>query len=340
MRMARPGRVTIQGSERMNSRAVGQHRAPFRGRRLGAEAKETECRRLENGARHAERRVHDERGEAIGQHRRTGKPAAVRRRRRAPRSHSPCSARRAPRRASGARSAGGYTIVTAMIVLARLGPRTATTRMARTRLGTAIIKIHQPRNRDVGERARHRRGKAQRDADDKRNAHHRNADEQGYPRAEDEARQHVMTVAVGSEDKTPGAARLPQRRRPHGVAKLLYRRIGGDDIRRQRRRTMTPNNGEAEKRRRGSRGTRPRTTPAARAARGRPSASSAIGGSSGAASAAMPDPRIDDAIDEVDDEVHADDDGRDQHHPALQRRIIAPADRIRSANGRRRARRR
>ena len=53
---------------------VGQHRAPFRGRRLGAETQEAEPRRLENGARHAKRGLHDEGGEAIGQYRRIGKP--------------------------------------------------------------------------------------------------------------------------------------------------------------------------------------------------------------------------------------------------------------------------
>src|SRR5271163_28226 len=57
-------------------------------------------------------------------------------------------------------------------------------------------------------------------------------------------------------------------------------------------------------------------------------ASSAIGVSSAATSAAMANPRIDDAVDEIDDQIDADDDRRDQHDPALQSRIVAPADRI------------
>ena len=38
-------------------------------------------------------------------------------------------------------------------------------------------------------------------------------------------------VAVGAEHEAPGAARLPDRRRPHRVAKLLDRRMGRDDSR-------------------------------------------------------------------------------------------------------------
>ena len=55
-----------------------------------------------------------------------------------------------------------------------------------------------------------------------------------------------MTVAIGSEHKAPGAARLPNRRRPHGVAKLLDRRMGRDDIRRQGQQDDEAENGEAE----------------------------------------------------------------------------------------------
>ena len=55
-----------------------------------------------------------------------------------------------------------------------------------------------------------------------------------------------MPVAIGSEHKSPGAARLPDRRRPHGVAKLLDRRVGRDDIRRQGEQGDETEDGEAE----------------------------------------------------------------------------------------------
>src|SRR3984957_2102626 len=57
-------------------------------------------------------------------------------------------------------------------------------------------------------------------------------------------------------------------------------------------------------------------------------ASSPIGFVSAATSAAMTNPGIDDSIDEIDDQVDEDDDGGDQQHAALQRWIIAPADGI------------
>src|ERR1700733_1185911 len=57
-------------------------------------------------------------------------------------------------------------------------------------------------------------------------------------------------------------------------------------------------------------------------------ASSAIGVASTAMSTAMADPGIDGAVDEIDDQIDQDDDGGDQQNAALQRRIIAPPDRI------------
>src|SRR6202035_5871160 len=57
-------------------------------------------------------------------------------------------------------------------------------------------------------------------------------------------------------------------------------------------------------------------------------ASSPIGVVSATTSAAMANPGIDEAIDEIDDQIDQDDDSGDEEHAALQRRIIAPADRI------------
>ena len=61
------------------------------------------------------------------------------------------------------------------------------------------------------------------------------------------------------------------------------------------------------------------------AARGRPRLPR---GRTSATSAGMADPRIDRAIDEVDEQIDEDDHRRDQHQAALQRRIVAPADRL------------
>ena len=47
---------------------VGQHRAPFRRRRLGAEAEEAQCRGVEDRGGEAERRLHDQRRQAVRQH--------------------------------------------------------------------------------------------------------------------------------------------------------------------------------------------------------------------------------------------------------------------------------
>src|ERR1700722_18432496 len=54
-------------------------------------------------------------------------------------------------------------------------------------------------------------------------------------------------------------------------------------------------------------------------------ASSPIGLVSAATSAAMADPGIDDSVDEIDDQIDQDDDGGDEQNAALQRWIIAPA---------------
>src|SRR4051794_13320796 len=45
-------------------------------------------------------------------------------------------------------------------------------------------------------------------------------------------------------------------------------------------------------------------------------------------STGMADPRIDEAIGEIDEQVDHDDDARDQHDAALEGRIIAPVDRF------------
>ena len=196
----------------------------------------------------------------------------------------------------------------------------ATTRIASTRLGTAMI-------RSIDARDRRRRPatppiaaeQAEDDADHERDAHHRQADEQRHPRAVDQPRQRVVAVAVGAEREAPRAARVPDRRRAHGVAKLLDRRMRRDEIGEDRdQRRSRDNDDEAEHRaavlaergpERGERrGLGENARPLRRSTAGM------------ATSAAMADPRIDRAIEEVDDEV---DEDRPRSRPAS-RRPAAP----------------
>src|SRR5664280_2726686 len=60
----------------------------------------------------------------------------------------------------------------------------------------------------------------------------------------------------------------------------------------------------------------------------RTSAASSLDRAGTATLAAMTDPRIDRAIDQVDDKVDADHHRRNQHHAALQGWVVAPADRF------------
>ncbi len=43
-----------------------------------------------------------------------------------------------------------------------------------------------------------------------------------------------MAVPIGAENEAPRAAGVPHRRSAHGVAELLDRRVGRDQVRRQR----------------------------------------------------------------------------------------------------------
>src|SRR5271155_2405310 len=51
-------------------------------------------------------------------------------------------------------------------------------------------------------------------------------------------------------------------------------------------------------------------------------------GRASATSAAMAYPRVDRAVEQIDDQVHRDDGGRNQQHAALERGIVPPADRL------------
>ena len=64
MKMAKPGMVATHHWSRMNCAAGGDHRAPFRRRRLRAEAEEAEAGGGEDDAGHVERQADDHRGQA------------------------------------------------------------------------------------------------------------------------------------------------------------------------------------------------------------------------------------------------------------------------------------
>ena len=126
-------------------------------------------------------------------------------------------------------------MVTAMIVLVRLGPRIATARMASTRSGTDMMRSIT-RVTSTSTRRIEGRREAQHDAEPEGDDHHREADEQRHARAVDQAREDVAPEPVGAEQEAPGAALHPDRRRLDGVAELLERRMGRD----QRRRRWRP----------------------------------------------------------------------------------------------------
>ena len=166
--------------------------------------------------------------------------------------------------------------------------------------------VHQPRDGDIDDRAGHRGGEAERDADDERHAHHREADEQRHARAVDEAREHVVAVAVGARARSarsrpPPRPAAPARRR--GTARSANRARRRSPPR--RRRTTRPKTAS------------PNTAPLfSRNAAQNAAQRRGLGEDgrriladrrcSAAASAAMADPRIDDAVDEVDDQIDAD----------------------------------
>ena len=213
IRIARPGSVTMPGIGADELARVGQHRAPLGGGRLRAQAEEAQRRRLEDRVGHAERGLHDQRRQAVGQHGHEHQPprpdaghargddvvlAEFGQRRRA---HA------------AARSAAGRRWSPRRWCWSRLGPSTATTRIASTRLGTAMIRsITRVIATSTALPERHA-GQAQQHADDERDAHHRQADEQRDARAVDQAREHVAAQAVGAEQEARAAAVGPDRRR-------------------------------------------------------------------------------------------------------------------------------
>ena len=252
-RMARPGRVTIQGSERMKLARVGQHGAPLGRRRLGAETQEAQRRRLQDGVGHAERRLDDEGGEAVRQHGDEGEAQAPHaghagrhhvilvefpQRRSA---HQPDEARQEHDR-DGDDGVG------------EAGPQDRHRQDGEDEGGHRHDDVHQAGDQHVGEVVEGRR-QAQHHADAEGDRHHGEADEQRHPRAVDQAGQDIPPRPVGAEREAPRAA-VEGRRRLDGVAELLEGRMRRDQGREDGHEDNEQRNGGTRHGPRGSRGRR------------------------------------------------------------------------------------
>ena len=123
-----------------------------------------------------------------------------------------------------------------MMVLARLGPRDGDDEDGEEQARHRHDHVHRPHDDDVDDRAVNAADSPSVDADNERDAHHREADEERQARAVDEPRKHVAADVVGAEQEARRAALLPDRRNADGIAELLDRRVGRNEIRRERRR--------------------------------------------------------------------------------------------------------
>src|SRR5574340_751454 len=210
-------------------------------------------------------------------------------------------------------------MVTATMVLARLGPSTATTRIASTRLGTAMIRsitrvtatsivwLRLPRNDTQASPSSTPTTKdtpmTARPMNSDTRAPWIRRDSMSRPRLSVPSRKRLLPP-----DSQAGAARTASRNCSFGEcgattsAKIASRTIAATT-------------------------TRPATAP--RFSRNA-TQNARSGGISplGASVSRMTYPGVDQAVQQVHQQVHADHDRRDQHHPALQGRIVAARDRF------------
>src|SRR5580704_6859053 len=214
-----------------------------------------------------------------------------------------------------------------MMVLARLGPRTATTSTASTRLGTAMIK--SMRRVMTTSRIGPPIAAASPSATPTMNDTHiterpMNSDTRAPKMSRDSASWPSPSVPSGKRHE-PSACQT-------GGARTASRNCsigewGATTFAIKAKKTMTPNTA------------RPNTAPlfSRNAAQNDASgegcartaaASSPIVVARAAKSAGMTDPGINHAIDEIDDQVDENDHGGDEQNAALQRRIVAAADGI------------
>src|SRR6185312_4686646 len=214
-----------------------------------------------------------------------------------------------------------------MMVLARLGPRTATTSTARTRLGTAMIKSMSRvmATSATGPAIAAMRPSATPAANDTPITETPMKSDTRAPKMRrDSMSCPSPSVPSGKRQEPPasqtGCVRTASRNCSIGEWGAIRFAVSA-------RRTMT------------AKTARPMTAPlfSRKAAQNAAdaegwartaAASSPLGAVSAAASAGMANPRIDHAIDEIDDEIDQNDDRRDEQDAALERGIIAPADRL------------
>src|SRR6202042_3055883 len=214
-----------------------------------------------------------------------------------------------------------------MMVLARLGPSTATTSTASTRLGTAMIRSM---NRVM--------------ATSKTGPAIAATSPSATPTMKDT---HITERPMNSDTRAPKMRRdsmswpspsVPSTKRHEppashtGGARTASRNCpigewGATTFAARARRTMTAKTARPNTAPRFSRKAAQNDANGEGCAR-TAAASSPIGVVSAATSAAMANPGIDEAIDEIDDQIDQDDDSGDEEHAALQRRIIAPTDGI------------
>src|SRR6185312_8857289 len=214
-----------------------------------------------------------------------------------------------------------------MMVLARLGPRTATTSTARTRLGTAMIKSMSRvmATSATGPAIAAMRPSATPATND-------------TPITETPMKSDTRAPKMRRDSMSCPSPSVPSGKRQEPPAS----QTGG--VRTASRNCSIGEWGATKlavsaKRTMNTKTARPMTAPlfsrnaAQNATNGEgwarmAAASSPIGGVSAATSAGMANPGVDDAIDEIDDEIDQDDHSGDEQDAALERRIVAPADRL------------
>ena len=135
MKMATPGHGRDPPLVEEEAAAGGDHRAPFRQRRLRAEAEEAEARGGQDDAGHVERHAHDQRGEAERHDVARGRCAAATRPAAAPRRCSRSCGWSASRRARCGHRAARTVMAMAMMAFSMPGPSAATKASARISAG-------------------------------------------------------------------------------------------------------------------------------------------------------------------------------------------------------------
>ena len=228
----------------MNSREICKHRAPLRGRRLSAQPEEAEASGLEDRVGDAERGLDDERGEAIGQDGDEHQPQ---------RPDADDASRGHVILMQFAHRRGAHQTHVARQIddghrddgVGETGAENRDDENGEHQARHRHDQVHGAGDDDVERGARHRGGKPQHDADDEGDAHDGNADEQRNARAKNQARQHVVAIAVGAEHKTPSSPFPPYGLGAHRLAELLDGRmrrkeIGEDRDQRDRRNDAEP----------------------------------------------------------------------------------------------------